>query len=66
MQFDRDALYMYSVEEPVPAAARGSPLKEDLKAPPPPPYVRTPNEWSPVPRDKGREEMEGRWIRETR
>lgn len=35
MQFDRDALYMYSVEEPVPAAARGSPLKEDLKAPPP-------------------------------
>lgn len=30
MQYDRDALYMYSVE----AAARGSPLKEDVQGPP--------------------------------
>ena len=35
MQYDRDALYMYSVEVPVPAAVRGSPLKEDFKGPPP-------------------------------
>lgn len=35
VQYDRDALYMYSVEVPVPAAVRGSPLKEDFKGPPP-------------------------------